>query len=59
MQVFGNSGARTIKDLLADAETPRKRSLSARTGGGGDFSHGGSEAGDGCRSFEARAGACN
>ncbi len=32
-QVFGTTGVRTLKELLAEAETPTKRSLSARTGG--------------------------
>ena len=33
MQVFGHTGTRTLKELLAEAETPTKRGLSARTGG--------------------------
>ena len=49
IQVFGSSGARTIKDMLAEAETPRKRALSARTGGGSDFSQGGGGSEAGCR----------
>ncbi len=48
IQVFGSSGARTIKDMLAEAETPRKRALSARTGGGSDFSQGGGGSEAGC-----------
>lgn len=33
LQVFGHTGTRTLKELLAEAETPTKRGLSARTGG--------------------------